>query len=143
MNAGRGAVRAAEALLRGAGGRTVQLRLPAPAIAGDLGEQVGLGVPQFEDYALAPVLFRKLRASSGKGAAHVRASEAELLVSAAAVAEIVGSTACDSASVLFATAAGVLVDGDLWTITGATAMQAFGEVLLWRLGLEGRAALAL
>jgi hypothetical protein len=135
--------RTAEALLRGAGGRMVLLRTPQPAVAGDFGEQVGLATPVFQDAELGPAVLRKLRPRLGVGTSHVKTPEYELLVSGLAVEQIVGTLAFDSASVLFAQAAGVLLDGDLYTITSATGTEAFGAVLVWRLGLQAPAAIVL
>ncbi len=53
--------RAADVLLQCAGGRSVLLRMPAPATAGDIGEQLGLAVPSFQDVELSPVVFRRTR----------------------------------------------------------------------------------
>src|ERR1700722_6147660 len=61
MNAA--AVRAADTLLRGVGGRRVLLRVPAPAIAGDDGEQLGVATPEFQDAPLWPVVLRRVRAT--------------------------------------------------------------------------------
>jgi hypothetical protein len=132
----RGAgVRFANSLLRSVGGRTVLLRMPAPAVAGDLGEQLGLATPQFQDTPLSPAAFRKLRAAvKPEGATY------ELLVSASAVHAVVGSLSYDSAEVLFSNAAGILLEGDLLEITSAAAAEAFGEVYLYRLGLRSTAA---
>lgn len=134
-----GPVRMADALLRSVGGRTVLLHIPAPAIPGDVREQIGLAVPVFQDLELGPVAFRRVRArvSSGETA---RTAEYELLVSATAVKKLVGSLEYDSASVLFGQAAGVVVDGQLMEITSATSAEAFGTVYLYRLGLQGAAA---
>jgi hypothetical protein len=140
---GFGAVRVAESLLRTVGGASVLLRMSLPPAPGDPGEQLGLATPLFEDTPLGPAVLRRLRARVGVGSNSVRAAEYELLVSAAAVEQIVGSLAFDSASVLFASAAGLLIEGDVYTITSATAVRAFDAILLWRIGLEGRAALAL
>jgi hypothetical protein len=49
-----GPVRVANALLRGVGGRTVLLHIPVPAIPGDVGEQLGLALPEFQDVELGP-----------------------------------------------------------------------------------------
>ena len=132
----RGAgVRLANALLRSVGGRMVQLRLPAPAVQGDLGEQTGLATPQFQDTPLGPVSFRKVRATATPDGYNY-----ELLVSATAVQSLVGSLDYNSAGLLFAVAAGVLIDGALLQITSAVSAEAFGEVYLYRLGLRGAAS---
>ena len=123
-------VRLADALLRSVGGRTVLLRMPAPALAGDPGEQLGLATPQFEDTPLAPAAFRRARSTAKADGVH-----SELLVSASAVYALVGSLAYNSAAVLFSVAAGVVIDGALYQITSAVSTEAFGEVYLYRLGL--------
>ena len=128
-------VRMADALLRSVGGRTVLLHISAPAVAGYVGEQVGLGIPAFQDILLGPVVFRRVRARV--------ASETvtyELLVSASAVRTLVGSLEYRSAELLFASAVCVLVDAEPYYITTATSAEAFGEVYLYRLGLRGAAA---
>jgi hypothetical protein len=123
------ATSAADALLRSCGGRGVLLRMPAPAIAGDVTEQLGIATPQFQDIALWPVAFRKARAlATTKGPVRW-----ELVVSATAVTNIVTSLAYASAGVLFESAAGVLVDEELLEIFSATEEQVFGQPYAYRL----------
>jgi hypothetical protein len=131
------ATRAADSLLRSAGGRSVLLRTPAGATPGDATEQLGLAVPTFQDVELAPVVFRKARAkvSTAKG------PQWELLVSATAVEALVGSLAYESASVLFANAFGVLVDETLMEIEAATTTQIFGAPYLYHLLLRAPVSL--
>jgi hypothetical protein len=125
------AARTADALLRATGGRSVTLRLPAPA-SPLVSEQLGLATPYFQDVPLAPVVFRKARTQSAAG----NAATSELLVSATAVELIVGSLDYASASVLFASALGVLIDGELFAIEWAATEQAFGKPYLYRLVLR-------
>ena len=140
--------RAADVLLRALGGVSVMLRMPAPAVPADTTEQLGLATPLFQDLPLAPVVFRKARATitSNSGAPSFRAAEGgttkwELLVSPSAVRALVGSLDYASASVLFANACGVLVDGDqLLEIVSATQEPVFGEPYVYR--LVARAPLA-
>jgi hypothetical protein len=131
------ATRAADVLLRAMGGRSVMLRMPAPAVPADATEQLGLATPTFQDLPLAPVVFRKARATVVDG----KTTKWELLVSASAVANIVGSLAYSSASILFAQAFGVLCDsdsdsGELLEIISATDEQANGEPYIYRLILR-------
>jgi hypothetical protein len=130
----------ADALLRSTGGESVVLRMPAPAVAGDAAEQMGLAQPTFQDFALAPVTFRKLRA---KVAFKPAAAGFELLVSASAVEKLVGSLAFESASVLFREAYGVLQGETLLRVESCTAVEAFGGVLMYRLLLQAPLGLAL
>ena len=132
MQSNAAATRAADTLLRSAGGRRVLLRIPSAATAGDATEQLGLATPTFQDVELAPVLFRKAmpHLSTANGVRW------ELLVSATAVNAVVGSLTFQSGSVLFAQAYGVLVDETLMEIEFATASQIFGEPYVYRLMLR-------
>ena len=118
------AVRTADALLRAAGGRAVLLRMPAPAVAGNDGEQLGLATPQFQDVELAPTVFRKAE------------STATLFVSGSAVKAVVGSLQFNSAEVLFETAVGVVVDCVLYTIMSSTAATSDGSTYVYSLELR-------
>jgi hypothetical protein len=132
-----GAVRAADNLLRGAGGRRVLLRMPGLASAGDVTEQLGLAVPEFQDLELAPVVFRKARATTAVG----EAAKSELMVSATAVHALVGSLGYSAASVLFATAFGVLIDDVLMEVESATESEVSGVPYVYRLVLKAPVAL--
>ena len=123
------AVRAADVLLRSAGGRVVLVRVPAPGVAGDVSEQLGLAVPEFQDVELAPVVFRKARGHVAEG----KAAKWELLVSATAVNGVVGSLGYSAASVLFGVAYGVLVDGVLMEVESATESELGGVPYVYRL----------
>jgi hypothetical protein len=119
-----GVVRVADVALRTNGGRSVLLRMPAPATAGVQAEELGLATPEFQDVVLAPVVFRKAE------------STAEMLVSANAVEKLVGSLAFDSADVLFETAAGVVVDDVVFVIEKCVATRADGAVYCYTLTLR-------
>jgi hypothetical protein len=118
------AIRTADILLRNNGGRAVLLRMPAPAVPNNDAEQLGLATPLFQDVVLAPVVFHK--ANSVK----------KLLVSASVVEAIAGTLAFDSADVLFETAAGVVIDDVLYTITDSFCSQSMGRPYCWWLTLE-------
>jgi hypothetical protein len=132
------ATRATDILLRAMGGRAVMLRMPAPGVPADPTEQLGLATPLFEDLPLAPVVFRKARAAVAAG----KTTRWELLVSATAVESIVGSLAFASASLLFAQAAGILLDDELLEIVSATEEQAAGRAYVYRLILSAPLAQA-
>lgn len=118
------AVRAADTLLRATGGRAVMLRIPAPAVAGNDGEQLGLATPEFQDVELAPTVFRKAESTS------------TLLVSGSAVKAVVGSLKFNSAEVLFETALGVVIDEVLYTILSNTAATSDGSTYVYSLELR-------
>jgi hypothetical protein len=126
------ASRAADVLLRAMGGRCVKLRTPAPAVPADVTEQLGIATPLFQDLSLAPVVFRKARATTTEG----KPARWELLVSATAVQNAVGSLAYSSAGVLFEQAFGVLIDDELLEIISATEEQVFGCPYVYRLVLR-------
>lgn len=123
------AARTANVLLRGVGGRTVLLRMPATASAGDVTEQLGLATPQFQDVELAPVVFRSARAAVAEG----KAAKWELLVAGDAVEALVGSLGYGAAESLFGAAFGVLIDGVLMTVESTTAAEVGGAAYLYRL----------
>jgi hypothetical protein len=126
------AARAADVLLRAMGGRTVMLRMPAPAVPADVTEQLGIATPTFQDIPLGPVVHRKARAVVVEG----KSAKCELLVSATVVQNLVGSLTYASASVLFAAAYGVLSDDELLEIESATQEQVFGQPYVYRLVLR-------
>jgi hypothetical protein len=129
--------RRAGVLLRCAGGRAVLLRMPAPATAGDVTEELGLAVPEFQDVELAPVVFRKARATVADG----KAAQWELMVSAAAVNTVVGSLGYSAASVLFETAFGVLVNGVLMEVESVTESEVGGVPYVYRVVVKEPLAL--
>ena len=61
------------------------------------------------------------------------------MVSATAVKALVGSLGYSAASVLFATAFGVLIDGVLMEIESATESEVFGAALCLSAGVAGAA----
>jgi hypothetical protein len=132
LSASGAAVRVADALLRGAGGREVLLRLLAPAIPADPTEQLGLAAPEFQDVQLKPVV---LLAWNARG-------QREMLVSASVVSGIVGSLGYSAASVLFGVAYGVLVDEVLMEVVSASAMEMNGVPYVYRVILKAPMALA-
>ena len=119
-----GAVRVAETLLRGTGGRVVLLRLPMAAAGGDDAEQLGLATPEFNDVEMAPCVFRKA------------GSRGMLLVSAVAVEKVVGSLEFDSAAVLFKVAVGVVVDGVLLEIEDVVPVESGRVAVCYRVALK-------
>ena len=114
------------------------LRMPAPASAADVAEQLGLAAPEFQDVELAPVAFRTARARVAEG----KAARWELLVSASAVEALVGSLGYSAAGVLFAEAFGVLVDDVLMTVESVTESEIGGAPYVYRLMLRAPIAAA-
>lgn len=127
--------RAADTLLRAAGGRALQLRVPTPAVAGDVTEQMGLATPGFEDLELAPAVFRKSRAHMAEG----KAAQYEVLVSAACVEALAGG-AGQSVDVLFAQAFGVVKGESVMLIEAVTTSEVGGTAYVYRVLLRGALA---
>lgn len=132
-----GLVRAADALLRIAGGRVVKLRIPMAGTPSDDAEQLGLATPGFQDVELGPVAFRRARARLDAG----EVPRHELIVSATSVLGLVGSLGYESVAVLFQVIAGVVVGERLLLVESCTESQVAGEVYCYRVGLRGPVAL--
>jgi hypothetical protein len=124
--------RALDTLLRNARSRTVMLRIPAPAIAGDNTEQLGLATPRFQDVELTPAVFRTASGKLAKDGTRQR----ELLLSATTVEALTGSGSFAAANALFATAFGILVDDTLLAIASVEEIEAGGAVCGYRLLLR-------
>jgi hypothetical protein len=134
-----GPQRIADSLLRSLGGRSVLLRLPMNAIPDSDQEQLGLMAPLFNDVELAPVVYRRSRATMETG----RGAQYELLVSAKTVEGLIGSMAFNSAETLFATATGVVAGQMLLQIVAVSSSEVFGRAYLYRLLLRESVALSI
>lgn len=134
------AQRTADALLRAAGGRAVTLRVPVPATQGGEArkdaDELGLGQPVFADVELAPVVFRRARPVTDRVTGVMRW---ELLVSATTVARAAGTFDAGACFAMFAGAAGVVVNGALLVIAGASSSDVTGSPYVYRLQLQGAA----
>lgn len=130
------ASRSADALLRSNGGTTALLQMPlTPGDAADTG-QLGLDAPGFQQMALSPVVFRRIRATMSEG----KPPKYELLVSGAAVQAAVGELQVASADLLFEMAAGVAVGGELFLIEAVSFSECMGAAYLYRLLLRESAS---
>ncbi len=115
--------RMAESLLCANGLRKVMLRVAAPASAGAQGEELGLATPEFHDLALGAVAQRKA------------GDETQIVVSAMVVDGIVGALDFDSAKLLFLSAVGVVIAGEVYAVKSCTAMRAEDAVYAYRVML--------
>jgi hypothetical protein len=121
-----GAMRVAVAALHNSGGCIATLRMPGLAASGDPTEELGLATPQFQDLSLGPVAFSKANSS------------AKLTVSAATMLTLTQSFAFDSVAVLFAAAAGIVIDDELYFIHDIISASANGNPYSYTLMLEHR-----
>lgn len=130
------ALRLSDALLRANGGTTASLQMP-PA-TGDTTDaaQLGLNAPNFQLLPLAPVVFRRVRATVTEG----EPSKYELLVSAIAVQAAVSELQLSSADTLFSMAAGAVVGGKLFLIESVSVSESMGAVYMYRLLLRESAS---
>lgn len=112
-------------------GRWVMLRTPYLAASGDVTEQLGLAVPEFQDVPLGPVVYRKSRATVSTAGV----VKAELMVPAAAAEKLAGG-GYSAVETLFQSAFGVLVDGVLMEILSVTPAAMGDEAYLYRIGLQ-------
>ncbi len=131
-NPNAGAQRMADALLRASGGYSAIFLVPAPQ--GDTTDagQLGIDAPNFQSLSIAPVIFRKTRATMQEN----EAPRYELLVSATAVGQQVSLLQLDSADALFLLVAGVSVSGLDMVIESWASTALVGEAMLYRLLLR-------
>ncbi len=120
------AMRTADALLRAMGAVSVTVRLPVPR-SGIANSDLGLGTPAVEDVEIGPVVLRGLPPSPARGRAR-----AELLVSAASVADQVALRNFASADEFFDAALGVVRDGRLLRIEDVSSDSFADEPFLFR-----------
>ena len=116
-------VRLAETALRTNGGFAAQLRMPGMAASGDDAEQLGLATPAFQDVPVGPAVWRKVGIDTA------------LLLGAAPIAALMGSNGFPSAEALFEAAAGVVVDGAFYTISGSEPILSGGQPCGYRLNV--------
>lgn len=107
------------------------LRLPSLPCSAD-SDQVGLGSGSYQDLALSPAVFRRVRAKMQEGAE----CEWELLLSASSVETQVSAAQLDSADTLFAEAVALIVGTKKFLIEAISASEVFGRVYLYRLLLR-------
>jgi len=117
------AMRTADALLRAMGAVNLTLRLPANIAVAN--SDLGLGTPAVEDVEIGPVVLRDLPPSR-------TGARAELLVSAASIADQVARRNFGSADELFDAALGVVRDGTLLRIEDVTSDSFADEPFLFR-----------
>lgn len=127
----------ADSLLRAAGGMAVFLLVaPATGDTSDAG-QLGINAPNFQQLALSPAIFRKIRVAMQEG----QLAQYELLLSATAVQQQVSALQLTSADALFDTAAGVEINGAQFLIESRSVSESLGQIYLYRLLLRESHAL--
>lgn len=116
-------VRAADALLRTLGGEALALRVPMTLVASGPGL-----VNPTQDVDCSPAIVRQTRNTS-------QAPQYEVVLSGATVQRLVESLNAADADELFASALGVVRNGDLLRIASVTTDDIGGEAYLYRLAV--------
>ena len=126
---GDGVLRVTEAVLRGAGGRSVLVRMPQPGVANEVTEQLGLATATFADVEVSPCVARLLSTTGDE--------RLELQIAARPVATAAGGADVSLALAWFAGAVGVVIDGELLRIMSVTYRDLAGVPYVYRLELAG------
>jgi len=113
--------RAARAMVQFVGGEAARLEIPAPPVADDDGEQLGLRAPEFTAKLLAPVAVRNTKDAT------------EVLVAANVLEELLGVRGCGAVAAAM-TVVYVVVIGDVrYRMTATECVKAKGDARLYRL----------
>ena len=115
-----GTRRGVRALIQTLGATAVQLRMPAPPIAGDRGEELGLRAPEFQRKTLAPVAVRQ-----GK--------PVEVLVAADVLEELLGVTETNAVTAAIDAVAAVEIGEDVFVPTATETVPCRGGVCMYRI----------
>ena len=112
------------ALIHTLGATAVQLQLPAPPIAGDAGEELGLSAPEFQWKALVPVALRRT------------ATGTEMLVPADAMEDLLGVEGIAAVAASLQSIAAVKVRERSYLPTDTDAVLSSGRECMYRIGLR-------
>ena len=121
----------ADALLRGVGGTSAQLRVTGSTPDSNQLE-LGLVATTFAEVVVSPVVMRRLR-SIAKGD---KSEQFEMLVSATSVQAQVNALDLPSAQALFSMTLAVSATGNDYLVESVASNEAFGSVYLYRLILR-------
>lgn len=116
--------RGAKALVQSNGGAAVVLLLPAPPVAGDAGEELGLSAPEFQRLTLSPV------------AVHWKNNGTEVLVPAEALESLLGIAGAGAVETAMRAVSVVQLGDEAYVLTETQAVQAMGRACLYRLVLQ-------
>ena len=116
--------RSVHSLIHTLGATAVQLQLPAPPIANDTGEELGLRSPEFQWKPLVPVAVRK----SNKGT--------EMLVPADALEEVLGVEGAGAVAAALKAMSAVLVRDQTFVPATVEAVLSNGRECMYRIALR-------
>lgn len=113
--------RVALSMVRLIGGDVARLEMPAPPIAGDDGEQLGLRAPEFTAKLLAPVAVRNTKDAT------------EVSVAADVLEDLLGVRGCGAVAAAMTTVYAVVIGDVRYRMTATQCVKAKGEACLYRL----------
>jgi len=112
---------AACAMVQFLGGASARLEMPAPPVAGDDGEQLGLRSPEFFAKLLTPIAVRNTKDAT------------EVLVAADVLEELLGVSGCGAVAAAMTAVYAVVIGDVRYRMTATECMKAKGDVCLYRL----------
>ncbi len=113
--------RAVCAMVQFVGGDTARLEMPAPPVAGDDGEQLGLRAPEFMAKSLAPVAVRNTKNAT------------EVLVAADVLEDRLGVRGYGAVAAAMTAVYGVVIGDVRYRMTATECVKAKSEACLYRL----------
>jgi len=113
--------RAARALVQFVGGDVARLEIPAPPVAGDDGELLGLRAPEFTAKLLAPVAVRNTKDAT------------EVLVAANVLEDLLGVRGCGAVAAAMTVVYAVVIGDVRYRMTATECVKAKGDACLYRL----------
>lgn len=122
-----GTRRGVRALIQTLGATTVQLCIPAPPVAGDSGEELGLRAPEFQWKPLEPVAVR-------------RGKVVEVLVAADVLENVLGLSESSAVAAAMAALAAVQMGAEVFVPTATEAVPCRGGVCMYRIALRAEPA---
>lgn len=113
--------RAACAMVRFAGGDVARLEMPAPPVADDDAEQLGLRTPEFFAKSLSPVAVRNTKDAT------------EVLVAADVLEELLGVSGCGAVAAAMTAVYAVVIGDVRYRMTATECVKAKGDACMYRL----------
>lgn len=124
MRRSAAARRAAHALVQSLGATCIHLQMPAPPIADDDGEELGLRSPEFQSQQFAPAAVRRTGAAT------------EVLLPADALEASLGVQGEGAVKAALSAASRVQIGDELFVLAGLESVTAGGSECLFRLLLQ-------
>jgi hypothetical protein len=111
-------------MVRFLGASTAVLMMPAPPVAGDAGEELGLRSPEFQRLTLTPV------------AVQPKGNGVEVLAPAAVLETLLGLSGAGAVEAAMRSVSTVLLGDEAYGLTATQAVFSLGQACLYRLVLQ-------